>query len=321
MKVLVTGASGFVGRAVCGRLQGDQDLQVVGALRREGLALAKGVHAVRVDDLSAHTDWTAALTGVEVVVHTAARVHVMKDSAVDPLAEYRRVNVQGTLRLARQAAAAGVRRFVFISSIKVNGETTQAGRPFTSDDVPAPQDPYGISKMEAELGLREIAAQTGMELVIIRPPLVYGAGVKANFQTMMRWLVRGVPLPLGGMTDNRRSMVSLDNFVDLIATCVAHPAAANQIFLVSDGEDLSTAELLHRMGLALRRPARLLPIPPVLLKWGATLMRKPELFQRLCASLQVDMVRTRELLGWRPPVSVDEGLKRAAEGYWRETSV
>lgn len=333
--ILVTGASGFVGGAVWQRLNAMNGMRAVAAVRRVNASMEPGTSAVTVGELSAQTDWSSALDGCDAVVHTAARVHVMQDAATDPLAEYRRVNVEGTLNLARQAAAAGVRRFVFLSSVKVNGEATSAPHPgplprgareqergpFSADDAPAPQDPYGISKMEAEQGLRKIAAQTGMELVIIRPPLVYGPGVKANFSAMMRWLARGVPLPLGGVTHNRRSLVALDNLVDLIVTCLSHPAAANQIFLVSDGEDLSTADLLRRMGQALGKPARLLPVPPALLKLGATLLGKPELAQRLCGSLQVDIAKTRALLGWTPPLSVNEGLKKAAEGFLCETSV
>jgi UDP-glucose 4-epimerase len=235
----------------------------------------------------------------------------MADKAADPLEEFRRVNVQGTLNLARQAAAAGVRRFVFISSIKVNGEATQLGRSFTADDAPAPLDAYGVSKMEAEQGLRELAAQTGMEVIIIRPPLVYGPGVKANFAAMMRWLQRGVPLPLGAI-HNQRSLVALDNLVDLIVTCHTHPAAANQTFLVSDGEDVSTSELLRRMGQALDRPARLLPVPQSWLKLAAAMVGKSDVAQRLCGSLQVDISKTRQLLSWTPPLSLDQGLKRAA---------
>jgi nucleoside-diphosphate-sugar epimerase len=289
-------------------------------MRRAGAFTAAGASVVTVGDLSAQTDWSAALAGVEAVVHAAARVHVMQEAAADPLVEFRRINVQGTLQLARRAAAEGVRRFVFISSVKVNGEATRPGHPFTADDAPAPLDAYGISKMEAEQGLREIAAQTGMEVVIIRPPLVYGPGVKANFQSMMRWLTRGVPLPLGAI-HNHRSLVALDNLVDLIVTCVDHPAAANQTFLISDGEDLSTTQLLQLMGQALGKPARLIPVPTGLLTLGATLIGKPAIAQRLCGSLQVDISKTRQLLGWSAPVSVDEGLRKAAEGYWREASV
>ena len=271
-------------------------------------------------DLTATTNWSAALERVSAVLHCAARVHVMTDASANPLDEFRRVNVQGTLSLARQAAAAGVRRFVFISSIKVNGESTQAGQPFTADDTSAPQDAYGISKMEAEQGLRELSAQTGMEVVIIRPPLVYGPGVKANFAAMMRWLQRGVPLPLGAI-HNQRSLVALDNLVDLIVTCITHPAAANQTFLVSDGEDVSTTELLRRMGQAMGKPARLLPVPASWLKLAATLVGKREVAQRLCGSLQVDIEKTRQLLGWSPPFSLDQGLKKAAEGCVRETII
>ncbi len=238
----------------------------------------------------------------------------MDDTSADPLAAFRQTNTAGTLHLARQAAAAGVRRFVFVSSVKVNGEGTAEGSPFTAADAPAPQDPYGISKMEAEQGLRQIAVDTGMEVVIVRPPLVYGPGVKANFATLMRWLQRGIPLPLGAVTDNRRSLVALDNLVDLLITCIHHPAAANQTFLVSDGEDLSTTALLRRMGQALGKPALLLPVPPALLALGAKVLGKGDVAQRLLGSLQVDITHTRETLGWTPPIGVDEGLRRAAAG-------
>jgi nucleoside-diphosphate-sugar epimerase len=239
----------------------------------------------------------------------------MNDKSSDPLSEFRRVNVAGTANFARQAAAAGVKRFVYLSSIKVNGEFTTAGQPFTADDVPAPEDPYGVSKHEAEQLLRQIAVETGMEVVIIRPLLVYGPGVKANFESMMRWLARGVPLPLAAVTQNRRSLVAQDNLVDLILSCLHHPAAANQTFLVSDGDDLSTAELLNRMGAAIGQPARLFYLPPALLKLGASVLNRRGIYQRLCGSLQLDIAKTRQLLGWIPPVSVDEGLRRAAEGF------
>lgn len=301
-------------------LTGNARRGLVVALRRSESRWPVKVAQHVIGDLTATTNWSAALEGVSVVLHCAARVHVMTDTAANPLNEFRLVNVQSTLNLARQASVVGIRRFVFVSSIKVNGESTQPGHNFEADDAPAPMDAYGVSKMEAEQGLREIAAETGMEVVIIRPPLVYGIGVKANFQAMMRWLARGIPLPLGAI-NNRRSLVALDNLVDLIVTCIDHPAAANQTFLVSDGEDLSTTELLRRMGQALDKPARLFPVSPALLKLGAALVGKPAVAQRLCDSLQVDISKTLQLLGWTPPLSVDEGLKKAAEGYLRETSV
>lgn len=311
MKLLVTGGNGFLGSRVLAALQQQAGLTVAGSVRQAPLG---AMDYLVTGCLNGQTDWSTATQGVDCVVHTAARVHVVRDSAADSLAAFRKVNVQGTLNLAQQAATAGVRRFVFISSVKVHGEITALGTPFSADDVLAPLDAYGISKMEAEQGLRDMAANTGMDVVIIRPPLVYGPGVKANFQTMMRWLSRGIALPLGAI-HNQRSLVALDNLVDLIVTCTHHPAAAHQTFLVSDGEDLSTTQLLRRMAQAMGRPARLIPVAPSLLQAGAALLGKPELAQRLCGSLQVDITKTRQLLGWTPPISVEEGLRRAAQGF------
>lgn len=247
------------------------------------------------------------------MIHAAARAHIMQEEALDPLAEYRRVNVEGTLNLARQAAAAGVRRFVFISSIKVNGEATAPGSPFTADDAPAPKDAYGLSKAEAEAQLKQVAQETGMEVTIIRPPLIYGPAVKGNFASLISWVRRGLPLPLGGVTHNRRSLVGLDNLVDLILVCADHHKAANQIFLISDGKDLSTTELLKKIGKALGRPARLLWVPAGLIAFMASMVGKKVISQRLLGSLQVDIHKTCELLNWKPPVAVDEGLRRAVE--------
>jgi UDP-glucose 4-epimerase len=269
-----------------------------------------GARYAKVGQWSDNTEWQGVLAGTEVLVHAAARVHVMADTATDPLAEFRRVNVLDTLHLAREATAAGVKRFVFVSSVKVNGEATFSGQPFTADDIPEPLDSYGISKMEAEQGLRQIAAETGMEVIVIRPPLVYGPGVKANFAALMRAVQRGWPLPLGAI-HNQRSLVALDNLVDFIITCIDHPQAANQTFLVSDGQDLSTAELVRGMAQAAGVPARLLPVPVWALQAGAALLGKGDAVQRLCGNLQVDISKARRLLGWVPPVSVEEGLRRA----------
>lgn len=315
MTVLITGASGFVGRALCQQaIRRGLDVHAIG---RHAAQTPEGTRAFSTGSIDAGTSWAPALAGARTVVHLAARVHVMEDPSADPLAAFRQTNTAGTLHLARQAAAAGVRRFVFVSSVKVNGEGTAAGHPFTAADAPAPQDPYGISKMEAEQGLRQIAADTGMEVVVVRPPLVYGPGVKANFATLMRWLQRGIPLPLGAVTDNRRSLVALDNLVDLLITCIDHPAAAHQTFLVSDGEDLSTTGLLRRMGQAMGTPARLIPVPPALLRLGAAALGQGDMAQRLLGSLQVDITHTRQTLGWTPPIGVDEGLRRAAAGMVR----
>lgn len=309
--ILLTGASGFVGKSVL-----NAALQRGLAIRPvyRSLASSRGQNgAVLVSGLDGPADWPQALEGVDVVIHLAARAHILREDALDPLEEYRRVNVKGTLNLARQAAAAGVRRFVFISSIKVNGEATAIGQPFTPDDTPAPEDWYGLSKSEAETFLRQLAHETGMEVTIIRPPLIYGPGVKGNFASLVSWVSRGLPLPLDGVIHNRRSLVGVGNLVDLILLCTHHPKAANQIFLVSDGDDLSTGELLRRIGKVLGRPPRLFWVPAGLISLIAALLGKRLIAQRLLGSLQVDIHKTYELLNWKPPISVDEGLRSLME--------
>ena len=303
MKVFITGAAGFVGRSLLPSLQ-RQMYEVVCAGRH-----SLSPNDVYIANINGHTNWQFSGTQ-HVVIHLAARVHVMNESDAKPLVAFRAVNFDGTLNLARQAAAAGVKRFVFVSSVKVNGESTPHGQAFTATDAPNPQDAYGQSKHEAEQGLRQLSAATGMEVVIIRPPLVYGPGVKANFAALMRAVQRGLPLPLGAV-HNQRSLVALDNLVDFIVTCITHPRAANHTFLVSDGHDLSTTELVRGMAQAAEVPARLLSVPVWALQAGATLLGKGDAVQRLCGNLQVDITKARRLLGWVPPVSVEEGLRRA----------
>ncbi|AMQ87965.1 UDP-glucose 4-epimerase family protein [Marinobacter sp. LQ44] len=305
-RLLVTGGSGFVGSALIKRLLSEH--REVFAVGRSEVDLP--VETVKVSSFSELGALGNKLGSVDVVVHCAARAHIMNDDTQDPLAEYRKVNVDGTLNLARHAAESGVKRFVFVSSIKVNGEQTLPGNPFTEDVAPAPEDPYGISKYEAEQQLQALSAETGMELVIIRPPLVYGPGVKGNFASMIRLMEKGLPLPLGAV-GNKRSLVALDNLVDLIVTCVDNPAAANQVFLAGDGQDLSTTELLRGVANAMGKSAWLLPVPAGFLMLGASMLGKRAVAQRLLGSLQVDISKAREILGWQPPVSVEEGLARA----------
>ena len=311
MRILVTGSTGFVGKALIPVLV-SRAHEPSAVVRRAQDMLHAECNSFVVGNIHGATNWSLALEGVDMVIHLAARVHVMHDTETDPLTAFRIVNVDGTLNLARQAAASGVKRFVFISSVKVNGESTEPGHAFSEADTPNPQDAYGQSKHEAEQGLREIAELTGMEVVIIRPPLVYGLGVKANFAALLRAVQRGWPLPLGTV-HNQRSLVALDNLVDLIVTCITHPQAANQTFLVSDGEDLSTPDLIRRMARAMNRPVRLLPVPMWALQAGALLLGKGDAVQRLCGNLQVDISKSRTLLGWNPPISVDEGLRRAVK--------
>ncbi|WP_420550179.1 UDP-glucose 4-epimerase family protein [Litorivicinus lipolyticus] len=307
MNILLTGSTGFLGSRLARALCSEPDVYLTVAVRRHLESPAAQV--LEVEGLDANTDWSTALTNQQRVIHAAARAHVMKDEEADPLAKYRRINVDGTRNLACQAAKAGVKRFIFISSVKVNGEQTSSGLPFTAEDTPAPEDAYGISKWEAEQCLKKIAEDSGMEVVIIRPPLVYGPQVKGNFASMIKLVEKGFPLPLGSI-QNQRSLVALDNLVDLIITCIDHPAAANQVFLAGDGRDLSTTELLHSVAKAAGKSSRLIPVPCSFLMFAATLIGKQAVAQRLLGSLQVDISKARDLLGWEPPISVEEGLRR-----------
>jgi nucleoside-diphosphate-sugar epimerase len=307
MKLCITGANGFVGKYLCNQLEVKAHT-IVRIVRNSCTPYEQAV-----GDIGPQTAWVALLGGCDVVVHLAARVHVIQDTAIDPLTAFRLINVDGALNLARQAAAVGVRRFVFVSSVKVNGESTEFGKTFAETDPPHPLDDYGQSKQEAELGLRHIAADTGMEVVIIRPPLVYGFGVKANFASLMRAVKKGVPLPLGAV-HNQRSLIGIDNLVDFLITCIDHPLAANETFLVSDGQDVSVPELVRGLADAMGVKAHLLPIPVSVLQFGAALLGKRDAVNRLCENLQVDIDKARKLLAWTPPISIYEGLRRAVQG-------
>ena len=295
MKIIITGANGFIGRSLSTRLS---------AINHFSIFTPETFKFKDVIELNEN------LRNIDTIIHLAARVHIMRDTDTDPLAAFRKTNTEQTLEFAHKAAEVGIKRFIFISSIKVNGEMSSLNKPFTTSDIPNPIDPYGISKMEAELGLHELAMQTGMEVVIIRPPLVYGPGVKANFAALIRAVQRGIPLPLGSI-QNQRSLVSLDNLIDLITVCITHPKAANQTFLVSDGHDLSTPDLIRGIADAAGVPARLFPMPTWALQMSGNLLGKGDAVQRLSGNLQVDISKARDLLGWTPPLSVEEGLKRA----------
>ena len=315
-RVLVTGANGFVGQRLCRELRSNGH-HVRAAVRKKAPSFCEaGTDTVLVGDIAGDIDWSMALANIDCIVHLAARVHVMKERGDDPLSEYRKVNVGATLKLARQAVRAGVKRFLFLSSIKVNGEQTCPGRPFREEDEPVPVDPYGISKHEAENELRSLARATGLEVVILRPVLVYGPGVKGNFLSMMRWLYRGVPLPLGALR-NRRSLLAIDNLVDLIETCIVHPEAANQVFLVADGVDYSTTELARRLAEALGVPARLIAVPEKILLAGCFLPGLKSMVTRLTGSLQVDISRARNQLGWSPPVKPEQTFRQTAAHFLR----
>ncbi len=315
MKILITGANGFVGLPLSQHLSAAGH-QIIGAVRSKD-SLSKfnpKIYLKAVGDISEITDWQDCLDGVEYVIHLANRAHVMDEQSINPLALYRKVNTGGTLNLARQAAAVGVRRFIFVSSIKVSGELTLPGQALTTIDQNIPVDPYGLSKYEAEIGLKLIAEHTGLEVVVIRPPLVYGPGVKANFLKMMQWVEKGIPLPLGNI-QNQRSMLGLDNLMHFIELCLTHANAPGQIFLVSDDHDISTTELLKEIASAMHRPSRLLSMPQYFIEKMLILLGQRHICDRLCGSLQLDISLAKRLLSWKPPYTFKDQLSKTALDY------
>ena len=315
-KVLLTGATGFVGRALQQRILIDDQYDLTIAVRSI-VDAPSSVRVVQVTDLTADTDWSEAVQGVDVVIHCAARAHVLVESSDDPLIEFRKTNVGGALALAQQSLAAGVKRFVFISSIGVNGASTQV-EPFTEKSVPAPHAPYAVSKLEAEVALQELCAGTSMQLVIIRPPLVYAAHAPGNFARLLKVVSFGFPLPFL-LVKNQRSMVALENLVDFILCCAAHPAAANQTFLIADHQPISTSQMLRYLYAGMGKRLLLLPVPVSLMRFFATLAGRKALFNQLCGSLEVDASKAQQLLGWTPPVTVEDAMRKVAEAYLAES--
>jgi nucleoside-diphosphate-sugar epimerase len=320
MKILITGSSGFVGQIVTNRLASEYPIfSSIHAVCRQpnqpaSLSLHPKVSYVIAPSLEELNRNTKLLASTDCIIHLAARVHQMNDKAADPLAEFRAVNTTVTLHLAQAAAAAGVCRFIYLSSIKVHGEETAGIAPYTESDILTPQDPYGISKWEAETQLKQLASQTGLEVVILRPPLVYGPKVKANFLQMLRIVQKGIPLPLGAIR-NRRSLIYVENLADAIINAALHPAAANQTFLVSDGEDLSTPQLIRHVAQSLQCPPRLLPIPVPCLKLIGKLAGKSAAVSRLTGSLVIDSTKIRQTLNWQPPYTLDQGLQATADWF------
>lgn len=316
-KLLITGSSGFVGTEFLRKLVDDQKYRINILNRSAGIQALDGVNEFIVENYNSLTQTHECFANVDTIIHLASRVHVMAETEPDPLRAFRKVNVDMTMHIARMAVRAGVRRFIFVSSVKVNGEHTLPGQCFSAENIPAPVDPYGISKYEAEMALKNIASETGLEVVIIRPVLVYGPGVKANFETMMRWLTTGIPLPLGAI-HNKRSYVAVENLVDLMITCIQHPAANGRVFLVSDGDDMSTSEVLKKLALSLRVKSRLIKVPCALLNMLAALVGKKKLSQRICGSLQVDIGSTCVLLNWQPVISSDLAFQKTADHFLSE---
>ncbi len=307
MKVLVTGANGFIGSALCAHLS-DLGHEVIPIIRRSS-EFPLGQIVLPNDEQM----WKSVLNRCDVVIHLAGRAHVMRERDPDPLGAFRAANIEPTMKLAVRAIEAGVKRFIFISSIKVNGEETMLGGVFKPDDSPRPSDPYSVSKHETEKALLSFALKTQLQVIIIRPPLVYGPSAKGNFATLLKCINQGIPLPLSAITNNRRSLVSLYNLMDLIVCCMVHPNASNQIFLASDGEDLSTHDLLLKVSKALGVVPRLFYVPPLALRASAMIFNKLDLYQRLCGSLQVDISKNQMLLDWNPPISLDDGIRRAIQ--------
>ncbi|WP_430292770.1 NAD-dependent epimerase/dehydratase family protein [Pseudomonas sp. B1-22] len=312
MNVLLTGATGFVGRGMLARLCAEPGVRVRVAVRRMPDVLPDGVECTLIQGLSVFQCWDMALQGIDVVIHAAAQVRVLTERCVDPLAELRAVNVDASRHLARQAAAAGAKRFVYVSSIKANGEETELGRPYCAESPAFPKDPYGQSKLEAEQALFAVGEETGLEVVVVRSPLVYGPGVKANFASLMRALQQRLPLPFAAI-DNRRSLVARDNLVDLLLLCARHPAAVGRMFLVSDGRDLSTAQLCRELSEALGVSPRLLPVPTRVLRMLGLIVGRGQQMQRLLGSLQVDISATCQLLDWKPPVQMRQAIQETAQ--------
>ena len=323
--VLITGATGFVGSRLADFLRSqfpEMELRLAVRRRPEELQVPSilSVGSIEVvGDINPYTNWSNALIGVDVLIHLAARVHVMNDVAIDSLEEYRNANTLATIHLAEEAAKAGVKRFIYLSSIKVNGEETASGKSYSEDSAPAPIDPYGVSKWEAEQGLEKVCAQTGMEFVIIRPPLIYGPGVKANFQKLMGLVAKGMPLPLGAV-DNQRSMLALDNLVSFISEAISNPLAANQLFLLSDGKDVSTTQLLKLLAKGMGKSSLLIPIPALILRTTAQVFGATAAADRLLGSLQIDSSKARQLLAWQPPLLVEEGINLTAKSYLNQSS-
>lgn len=313
-RMLITGSNGFVGKVLCQRLV-ERDFDVLAVVRNID-KLVPANRSVCIAQINAETDWANQLVGVDVVIHLAARVHVMHETVSDSLSEFLSVNLHGTMCLAQQAVAAGVKRFVYVSTVKVHGECTD-GHAFSEIDQPHPQDPYALSKWQAEQALQKLAQETGIELVILRPPLVYGAGVKANFLNLLKLVDRALPLPLGSFR-NQRSMVYVENLVDAIITCSMAQKAVGQTFLVSDGNEVSTPQLIGYLARGLNRPNRIFSFPVVIMRLIAGLLGKATVIDRLSQSLEVDSSKIRTMLGWQPPFTMIQGL--AATAIWYQST-